>query len=46
MNTEPTILTVPRISVTPWKREQLTLLHDYPLRTMRLPEAPAKRREL
>ena len=46
MNTEPTILTVPCISVTPWKREQLTPLHDYPLRTRRLPEGPAKRREL
>jgi len=46
MNTEPTILTVPRISVTPWKLKQLTPLHDYPLRTRRLPEGPAKRREL
>ena len=46
MNTAPTILTVPRISVTPWKREQLTPLHNYPLRTRRLPEGPAKRREL
>jgi len=46
MNTEPTIMTVPRISVTPWKREQLSSLHNYPLRTIQLPEGPAKRREL
>ena len=46
MNTAPTIATVPCLSGTPWKLEQLTPLHDYPLLTMRLVEAPAERREL
>ena len=46
MNTAPTIVTVLCFSGAPWKLEQLTSLHVYPLRTMRLPEAPAERREL
>jgi hypothetical protein len=46
MNSEPTIVTVPCSSGSPWKLERLTPLHDYPLRTLRLPEAPAERREL
>ena len=46
MNTAPTIITVPCVSGTPWKLEQLTSLHTYPLRTMRLPETPTDRREL
>jgi len=46
MNTNPTIVTVPCVSGTPWKLEQLRPLHDRLLRTVRLPEAPAKRREL
>jgi hypothetical protein len=46
MNIAPTIVAVPCASSTLWKLEQLTPLHDYPLRTRRLPEGPAKRREL
>ena len=46
MNTEPIIVTVPCFPGPPWKLEQLTPLHDYPLRTLRLPEAPTERREL
>jgi len=46
MNTAPTIAPVPCVWGTPWKLEQLTSLHNHPLRTMRLPEAPAERREL
>ena len=46
MNTDPTIVTLPCLSGTPWKLEQLTPLRDHPLRTMRLPEAPTDRREL
>jgi len=45
MNTAPTIVTVPCLSGTLWKLEQLTSLHNYPLRTMRFPEPPADRRE-
>jgi hypothetical protein len=45
-NTAPIITTVPCFSAGPWKLEQLTSLHDYPLRTMRLLEAAAERREL
>ena len=44
MNTSPTIVTVACLSGAPWKLEQLTPLHDYPLRAMRGPEAPAERR--
>jgi hypothetical protein len=44
MNTAPTIVAVPCVSSTLWKLEQLTSLHDCPLRIMRLPEAPAERR--
>ena len=46
MNTAPTIVTVPCLSGTSWKLEQLSSLHSYPLRTKRFPEAPAERREL
>jgi hypothetical protein len=46
MNSEPTIVTVPYFPGSPWKLGRLTPLHDYPLRTMRLVEAPAERREL
>ncbi len=46
MDTAPTIVTVPCVSGTSWRLEQLTSLDTYPLRTMRLPEAPAERREL
>ena len=46
MNTAPTIVTVPCLSGAPWKLEQLTSPHVYPLRTMRLLEAAAERREL
>jgi hypothetical protein len=46
MNTEPTIATVPCFSGSRWKLERLTPLHDYPLRTMRLPQAPTERRGL
>jgi len=45
MNTAPTIVTVPCLSGASWKLEQLTSLHNYPLRTMRLPEAPTDGRE-
>ena len=45
MNTAPTIVTVPCLSGASWKLEQLTSLDTYPLRTMRLPEAPTDRRE-
>jgi hypothetical protein len=45
MNTAPTIVIVQCFSGSPCKLEQLTPLHDYPLRTMRLPKAPAERRE-
>jgi hypothetical protein len=45
MNTEPTIATVPCFSAGPWKLEQLTPLHDHPLRTMLLLEAPAQKGE-
>ena len=44
MNTAPAIVTVPCLSGTLWKLEQLSSLHNYPLRTMRLPAAPAERR--
>ena len=46
MNTAPTIVTVPCVSGTLWRLEQLTSLDTYPLRTMRLPEAPTDRRVL
>jgi hypothetical protein len=46
MNTELTVVTVPCCPGSRWKLEQLTPLHDYPLRSARLPEAPAERREL
>jgi hypothetical protein len=46
MNTEPTIITVPCFPGSRWKLEQLPPLHNCPLRTTRLPEAPAERREL
>jgi hypothetical protein len=46
MNTEPTIATVPCFSGSPWELGRRTPLHDYPLRTMRLVEAAAERREL
>jgi hypothetical protein len=46
MNTEPSVVTVPCFSGAPWKLERRELLHVYPLRTMRLPKAPAERREL
>ena len=46
MNTAPTIVPVPCVSGTSWKLKQLTSHHTYPLRTRRLPEGPAKRREL
>jgi hypothetical protein len=46
MNPELTIVTDPCFPGSPWKLEQLTPLHYYPLRTMRLPEASAERREL
>ena len=46
MNTAPTIVTVPCLSGTLWRLEQLTSLDTYPLQTMRFPEAPAERREL
>jgi hypothetical protein len=46
MNTAPTIVTVLCFSGAPWKLEQFTPLHDYPLRTTRLSGAPAERREL
>ena len=46
MNPEPTISTVPCFSGSRWKLERREPLHDYPLRTMRLPEAPTERREL
>jgi hypothetical protein len=46
MNTEPTIVTVPYFPGSPWKLGRLTPLQDYPLRTMRLAEAAAERREL
>ncbi len=45
MNTELTTVTLPCFSGAPWKLEQLAPLHDHPLRTMRLPKAPAERRE-
>jgi hypothetical protein len=45
MNTTPTIVTVPCLSGTPWRLEQLTSLDTYPLRTMRFPKALAERRE-
>jgi len=35
----PTIVTVPCFSGAPWELEQFAPLADYPLRTMRLPEA-------
>jgi hypothetical protein len=46
MDTAPTIATVPCVWGTPWKLEQLTSLHNYPLHTMRLPEAVTDRRVL
>jgi hypothetical protein len=46
MNTELTIVTVPGCPGSRWKLKQLMTLQDYPLRTMRLPEAPAERRGL
>jgi hypothetical protein len=46
MNTAPTIVTVPCLSGTLWRLEQLTSLDTNPLRTMRFPKAPAERREL
>ena len=46
MNSEPTIVSVPYFPGSPSKLGRLTPLHDYPLLTMRLPEAPAERREL
>lgn len=46
MNTEPTIAIVPCFPGAPWRVVRLTPLHNCPLRTMRLPEAPAERREL
>jgi hypothetical protein len=46
MNTEPTIATAPCFSGAPWKVVWLTPFHNYTLHTMRLPEAPAERREL
>ncbi len=39
MISDLTIVTVPCFSGSPWKLEQLTPLANYPLRTMRLPEA-------
>jgi hypothetical protein len=44
MNSEPTIVAVPYFPGSPWKLGQIMPLHDYPLRTMRLPAAPAERR--
>jgi pimeloyl-ACP methyl ester carboxylesterase len=35
----PTLVTVPCFSGAPWDERQLAPLQDYPLRTMRLPEA-------
>jgi hypothetical protein len=46
MNSEPTIVTVPYFPGSPCKLGRLTPLQDYPLRTMRLVEAPPERREL
>jgi hypothetical protein len=46
MNAGPTIATVLCFPGSRWKLEQRTLLHDHPLRTMRLPKAPAERKEL
>ena len=46
MNTAPTIVTVPCVSGTPWRLEQLSSLHNHPLRTIWLRETPAERREL
>jgi hypothetical protein len=46
MNTEPTITTILCFPGSSWKLEQLMPLHDYRLRTIRLAEAPAERREL
>jgi hypothetical protein len=46
MNSEPTVVTVLYFPGSLWKLEQLTLLHKCPLRTMRLAEIPAERREL
>ena len=36
---QPTIVTIPCFSGAPWDLESLTPLSDWPLRTMRLPEA-------
>ena len=46
MNTTPTIVTVPCLSGTPWKLEQLSPLHDHSMSTTRQPEAATERREL
>ena len=46
MNSESTTATIRCFLGPPWKLERLAPLHDYLLRTMRLPEAPAERREL
>jgi hypothetical protein len=46
MNGEPTIVTVPYFPGSPWNLGRLTPLHDHPLRTVRLVETPAERREL
>ncbi len=37
--TRPTLVTVPCFSGAPWDERQLAPLRDYPVRTMRLPEA-------
>jgi len=39
MNSSTTIVTVPCFSGSPWQLDQLTPLSNWPLRTMRLPEA-------
>jgi hypothetical protein len=46
MNTEPTIVTVLYFPGSQWKLRRLTPTQDHPLRTMRLAEALAERREL
>jgi hypothetical protein len=46
MNSEPTTATIECFLGSPWKLRRLTRHHDYPLRTKRLVEAHAERREL
>ena len=46
MNSEPTTATIECFLGSPWKLRRLTRLHDSPMRTERLAEAHAERREL